>query len=492
MTEPSNDKTGLENGAGPAGVPAGAPDPVSEAPVESGVADSYGLSSEIIDQVSEGLAGGDTARVRALFSALHYADAADLLECLSGDERALLVENVRDIVDPDTLSELDETVRDEVIEILGPEGVAELVPEMDTDDAVYVVEEMDEADRQEVLDALPAEDRALIEESLSYPDDSAGRLMQRELVKVPVEWTVGQTIDFIRHAADDASDEDELPHSFYDIFVVDADQRPVGAVPLSKLLRTRRPVPVETVMETELRVVPAAMDQEEVAFLFRQRDLTSAPVVDDAGRLVGAITIDDVVDVIDEEHEEDFMRLGGVREGDLYSAVIDTVKARFTWLVINLGTAVLASTVIGLFGATIERMVALAVLMPIVASMGGNAGTQTLTVAVRALATRELTPANAMRVVGKELMVGSFNGVLFAALTGLVAWGWFHDPALGAVIGIAMIVNLVVAGLAGTTIPLMLERAGVDPAVASSVFLTTVTDLVGFFVFLGLAAWILL
>lgn len=453
---------------------------------------SYELPAEFVTELTESLDAGDEGRVRHLFASLHYADAADLLERISPDERARVFPLVRDLLEAETLSELDETVRDDVIDILGNEGVAELVPGLDTDDAVYIVEEMDEADRQEVLDTLPAEDRALIEQSLSFPEDSAGRLMQRELVKVPSFWSVGETIDFMRSEAEGEHAENELPHSFYDIFVVDPANRPLGAVPLHRLLQAKRPVAVEELMDVDLKRIPATMDQEDVAFLFRQRDLTSAPVVDGAGRLVGAITIDDVVDVIDEEHEEDFMRLGGVREDDLYSAVLDTTRARFTWLLLNLGTAVLASVVIGLFDATIEQMVALAVLMPIVASMGGNAGTQTLTVAVRALATKELTPTNAARIVGKEFVVGSANGILFAVMTGLVAWGWFGSFALGMVIALAMLVNMVVAGLAGTCIPLLLDRAGIDPAVASSVFLTTVTDLVGFFVFLGLGAWLLL
>ncbi len=310
--------------------------------------------------------------------------------------------------------------------------------------------------------------------------------MQRELVAVPTFWTVGETIDFLRRTADE--DPDRLPEDFFDIFIVDPAHHPVGALSLSHLLRSRRPVPVTEIMQPEMKVITTGTDQEEVAFLFRQRDLTSAPVVDTGGRLVGVITIDDVVDVIDEEAEDDIMRLGGVQQDDLYTDAIETVRSRFAWLVVNLGTAILASFVIGLFDATIEQMVALAVLMPIVASMGGNAGTQTLTVAVRALATKELTAANATRVVGKELLVGGVNGALFAVLTGLVTWAWFGNGEIALVIGAAMVINLVVAALAGATIPLALERVGVDPAIASGVFLTTVTDVVGFFAFLGLDA----
>jgi magnesium transporter len=447
----------------------------------------YGLEAGVVEAVVAALGEGRLETARQLVEDLHHADAADLLERLGTEERVLLVRTVGPGFDPEVLTELDETVLDEVVDELGMEYVAAAVAELESDDAVGVVEELDADERREILDAIPAEERSLIEAGLAYPEDSAGRLMQRELVSVPNVWNVGETIDFMRASADD----DALPEVFYDIFVVDPRHHPVGSIPLSRLLRTRRPVAVTEIMETEMKVIGADTDQEDVAFVFGQRDLVSAPVVDAHGRLVGAITIDDVVDVIHEEHEEDIMRLGGVSEDDLYAAAADTTRARFSWLLINLGTAVLASLVIGLFEATIEQMVALAVLMPIVASMGGNAGTQSLTVAVRALATRELTATNAARVIGKELLVGGFNGVVFAVLSGAVAWVWFADPAIGAVIAMAMIVNMAVAGLAGSAIPILLERAGADPAVASGVFLTTITDVVGFFAFLGLAAWLL-
>ena len=439
------------------------------------------------------LVSGDEAGVRTLMAELHPADAADLLERLGADERARVVEILRSDFDSEILSELDETVRDHVVECLGVENVVAVIVGMDSDDALEVVEELDEDEQQQVLDAIPVGDRTLIEEGLSYPEDSAGRLMQREVVTIPTFWNVGETIDFLRKSADrdDGEGENELPTQFYDLFVVDPSHKPVGTIPLSRILRTRRPVSVTDIMETEMKLLPVTTDQEDVAFVFRQRDLASAPVVDDGGRLVGAVTIDDVVDVIDEEHEEDIMLLGGVKEDDLYDATLNTTRARFMWLLINLGTAILASIVIGLFDATLEQMVALAVLMPIVASMGGNAGTQSLTVAVRALAMKELTSTNAVRVIGKEALVGVFNGILFAVLIGIVVWLWFGSVGLGVVIGLAMIVNMFVAGLAGTTIPLALDRMGIDPAVASSVFLTTLTDVVGFFVFLGLAALLL-
>jgi magnesium transporter len=444
----------------------------------------------IAEEIADAIAAEDIPRVKRILEPLHYADVADLLERLPDEDRGALVEIIRRDFNPEILHELDEKVRDDIIAKLGLENVAAAVRELDSDDAVNIVEELPEDEQKRVLAAIPAEDRAAIRDALAYPEDSAGRLMQRELVEVPPDWTVGETIDFMRRTADD--EYLNLPEVFYDIFVVDGEGRPIGAIPLSRLLRTRRQAPVTEIMETEMHIIPATMDQEEVAFLFRQRDLVSAPVVDEAGKLVGSVTVDDVVDVIQEEHEEDLLRLGGVKKDDLYSATVDTTRSRFTWLLVNLATAFLASTVIGLFNATIEQMVALAVLMPIVASMGGNAGTQTLAVMVRALATKEVTSVNAARVVGKEVLVGSLNGSVFAIITGVIAWAWFGSATLGAVLGMAIIINLAVAGLAGATIPLLLARVGVDPAVGSGVFLTTVTDVVGFFAFLGLAAWLLL
>lgn len=461
---------------------------IGEQDVQDAESSEIPVGPEVL--ILDAIAADEYDRVRDLVAELHYADFADLLERLSPDDRERLIGIVRANFDPEVLSELDEIVREHVLEVLGVKHAANAISELDSDDALMVMEEMDEARQKELLEQIPDEERSFIEEGLGYPEDSAGRLMQREVVTVPSHWNVGQCIDFIRRKAD--AGEDELPSIFYDIFVIDARRHPVGAVSLSALLRSRRQVPVTEVMEEEMHEIPVATDQEDVAFLFRQRDLVSAPVIDDHGRLVGAITIDDVVDVIHEEHEEDIMRMGGVIEDDLYHASISTARARFSWLVVNLLTAILASMVIGVFDATIEEVVALAVLMPIVASMGGNAGTQTLTVTVRALATKELTAANASRVISKEIIVGCFNGIAFAVLSGLVAWLWFGSSTLGIVIASAMVINMVIAGLAGTTIPIMLERFGADPAIASSVFLTTVTDVVGFFAFLGLAALILL
>lgn len=452
--------------------------------------EGFELDRAVVDAVEDAIERDDHEEVRALLEPVHDADVADLLQNLSSDERRTVVEALRQDFPPDVLAELDERVRDEVIEELGIAETVNAVRELETDDAVHIISELEEDQQELVLKAIPAQDRTLIEEALAFPEYSAGRLMRRELVAVPVFWSVGDTVDHLRTTAE--ANPDALPDEFFDIFVVDPGHRPVGSVSLSRMLRARRAQPMTDIMSTDLKVIDATTDQEDVAFLFRQRDLTSAPVVDAGGRLVGVITIDDVVDVIDEEHEDDIMRLGGVREDDLYSASIETAQSRFTWLLVNLGTAILASAVIGLFDATIEQMVALAVLMPIVASMGGNAGTQTLTVAVRALATKELTEANALRVIGKEVLVGAMNGFLFAVITGIIAWAWFRDAGLGLVIGLAMIVNLIVAGLFGAVIPLALDRMKIDPAIASAVFLTTVTDVVGFFAFLGLGAWLLL
>lgn len=451
---------------------------------------SVGISPDRVGAIVDALDTANEQRVRELVAPLHFSDTADLVERLNADHRFALLNIIKDILEPEFFAELDETVRDSVVDIMGLDAMAEVVAELDIDDAVEIVEELEDHEQQHVLGAIPAADRTLIEEGLAYGEYSAGRLMQREFMAVPQFWSIGETIDFMRNSAE--QDEWALPEIFYDIVVVNPKHEPVGTLPLSTLLQSKRPVPVSDIMHEEMKLIPVDMDQEEVAFLFRQRDLVSAPVVNPEGRLVGMITIDDVVDVIDEEAEDDIMRMGGLKEDDLYSATLDTTKARFSWLFVNLLTAILASFVISAFQGTIEQVVALAVLMPIVASMGGNAGTQTLTVAVRALATKELSTHNAMRQIGKEVLVGVINGVLFAVLMGGVAWFWFDSPVLGLVIGLAMVVNMIVAGLAGATIPIALQRAGVDPAIASSVFLTTVTDVIGFLVFLGLGAALLL
>ena len=439
------------------------------------------LSPAFVRAVVDAIDRADRPQVRSLVLDLRPADLAELLELVRQDERHALVEMIGSDLNPETLHELDESVRDDVMEMLDPSVIASAVAEMDSDDAVYLLEDMDAHDQREILEQLPATDRAVLEKSLEYPDYSAGRLMQRELVAVPPFWDIGQTIDYLREA-------DQLPDEFYEIFVVDPGYKPVGTVPLSRVMRTKRPVKMSEVMEEEQTLIPVNMDQEDVALLFSKYDLISAAVVDEDERLVGVITVDDIVEVITEEATEDIRRLGGVGEEAISDTVIQTTRSRFSWLFLNLLTAILASAVIGLFDGTISQMVALAVLMPIVASMGGNAGTQTMTVAVRALATKDLVPFNASRIVTREVMVGFLNGIMFALLMGVIGGLWFENPALGMIIAAAMIINLVAAGLAGILIPIGLDKLGVDPAVSSSVFLTTVTDVVGFFAFLGLAA----
>lgn len=447
--------------------------------------DLYGLDPEFVRAVEEALEQGRAEDARALAEPLHYSDAADLIERLEPEDRARLIEALRPDFDPEILTELDQSVRDEVIAALGFVDLATAIQELDSDDAVFLVAQMDPDERTQVLNALPGDIRAIIDQGLSFPEYSAGRMMQRELVAVPAYWTVGEVNDYLRAAT-------TLPEEFYDLYVVDPRHRPIGKIGLGKLVRTKRPVRLREIMDDESMTVPVTADREEVAFLFRQHDLVSAPVVDKAGRLVGVITIDDVVDVIDEEAADDMLRLAGVPDTDLYRAVKDTVFARVPWLVLNMGTAIVASTVIGLFEASIEKIVALAILMPIVAALGGNAGTQTLAVAVRGLATKELDFDNAKRIIGKEMLVGVTNGLILACLIGPIAWYWFGMPALGFVIGAAVVFNLLLAGLAGSVVPLTLEKLGVDPAVASSIFLTTLTDSLGFFAFLGLATVLLL
>jgi magnesium transporter len=451
--------------------------------IEAG--DAFGLGDEHVTLVKEYLRSGDDDALKILFDDLHYADAADLVQQLKPKKRAKVFKIVGKDFSPETLSELDEDILEEFIDEMGADSVAQHLTAMDSDDALSVAGDLDEEDLKDVLEALPDEERKIILEGLSFPEDSAGRLMQRDLVTARAFWTVGYSIDLLRSTTN-------LPDDFYEIFVVDEKLRPLGTVKLSRLLRSQRPISLGSLMKEQLTTIPLEMDQEEVGFVFRDRDLVSAPVVDENGRLLGVITVDDVLDVIDEEHEEDIMLMGGVTGNEFYGSAYDAAKSRIWWLVINLGTAILASLVIGMFSDTIEKLVALAILMPIVASMGGNAGTQSLTIAVRAIAMKELTPANAMHVVGKEILVGSVNGIVFAVLIGLATWVWFGDPALSGVIASAMVINLIVAGFSGAIIPVLLDRYGADPAIASSVFVTTVTDVIGFFAFLGLAALFLL
>ena len=386
-----------------------------------------------------------------------------------------------DHLDAETLTYVDESTREAIIEAIGTDGLARQLQDLSTDDAITIIEELEQDDLRDVLAALSAEDRILVEEGLSFPEDSAGRLMQREIVTVPSFWTVGQTIDFLRSGKSAIED-------FYLIFVTDPARKPLGEIVLSRLLCAQRPRRVAELMDTDFRSIPVDMDQEEVAVLFRRYGMVSAGVVDSHNRLVGMITNDDVIDVIDEEAEEDLLALAGVGDANLRSGLWETFEGRSSWLFINLLTAVLASAVIGVFSATIEQLVALAILMPIVASMGGNAGTQTMTVAVRAIALRQLDAAATRQFVLRELIVATANGSLFAALAAGLSYFWFGDQNIAILMAVAMVANLLVAGLSGTFVPVGLMRVGVDPAVASSVFVTTITDVVGFFIFLGLAA----
>ncbi|WP_028028994.1 magnesium transporter [Gemmobacter nectariphilus] len=442
---------------------------------------------EVVDAVREAVEAGDSALLVDLLEPLHAADIADILEQIRSGERAALLKLWGREIDGEILSEIDESIREEVIESLAPEVLAEAVRELDSDDVVDILEDLEEPAQERILDALDRDDRAAVEQSLSYPEYSAGRLMQREVVSAPLHWTVGEAIDFLRG-------EDWLPDQFYHVILVDPRMKPAGYVTLGRILSARREVKLSEIAEDSFRTIAATEAEADVAYIFTQYHLITLPVVDEGGRLAGVITIDDAMSVLDEEHEEDMLRMAGVgEESSLSDGVWETVRQRFPWLAVNLVTANVAAMVIGLFEHTIVMIVALAALMPIVASMGGNAGTQSLTVAVRALATRDLTSSNATRVIWRELTVGLLNGLGFALVMGLVAWAFYgRDVLLGAVIGAAIIVNLTIAALSGVLVPLLLHRLKLDPALASGTFVTTMTDVVGFFAFLGLATVVLL
>ena len=443
---------------------------------------SVALSDDEIRDIADAVHAQDTDTVHEALSDLSAPDVADLIAKVNDEDREELISMYAEDLDPVVFTEMDSELAKSVLSNMPASQVATLITALETDDALEIIENLDSDFQKDIMRQLSAKTRAAVEEGLSFPEDSAGRLMQREVVAVPEFWTVGKTLDYLRKAPED------LPVDFFDIFVIDPSYHVRGHIPLNRLVRSPRSEKIENLSLEDTVTIAAEMDQEDVARLFRRDNLMSAPVTDDAGRLIGVITIDDVVDVIDEEAAEDILKLAGVDRGDLYRAVLSTTGTRFRWLFINLLTAILASVVISFFDATIEELVALAVLMPIVASMGGNAGTQALTVAVRALATKELSGANTARIVWKETIVGTLNGAAFAIIIGILAAFWFANPMLGIVIAAAMIINLFIAGLSGAAIPILLERAGSDPAVASTVFLTTITDVVGFFAFLGLAA----
>ena len=443
------------------------------------------LTDALVDEVRDAVAASSPDLIAALTGSLHAADLADLLQRLSREERVAVIAALGTAFDPETIAHLDEFVRDQVLEVLGPTATGEVLAQLETDDAVEILADFDEQQQAEILASLPPPERSAIEQGLAFPEWSAGRLMQREVVAVPEYWTVGQAIDWLRAKPD-------LPDDFYDVFLVDPRFRVVGDVPLGRLLRSRRAVPLVDIRYKELRSFPAETDQEEVARAFRRYALVSAPVVDGDGRLLGVITVDDVVDVIGEEAEDDILKLGGVSEDDTYVPALQTSLRRMPWLGVNLFTALLGAYVITQFEGTIARLVSLAALMPLVAGMGGNAGTQALTVTVRSLASGELSIAGTWRTIRKELAVGLLNGGTFLVAGALLALLWYGEPILAGVFGAALLLNLVVAAVLGTTIPLLLDRLGQDPAVASSVFLTPMTDALGFFVFLGLASLFLL
>ncbi|PKP84043.1 MAG: magnesium transporter [Alphaproteobacteria bacterium HGW-Alphaproteobacteria-2] len=447
--------------------------------------ENYALDAQMLERILDALEDESHEGLAELLEPLHAADIADLLEQISpGNRRALLALWPAGI-DGDVLSELDEGLREEVIEYLPPEVLAEAVRELDSDDVVDLVEDLEPEQQGAILGALDEADRVAVEQALTYPEYTAGRLMQRELVMAPEHWSVGEVIDHMRATED-------LPEQFYHVMLVDPRMHVVGKVALGRIMASPREMPLRQIAEEDFRTIPVTQSQEDVAYAFNQYHLISAPVVNEAGRLVGVITIDDAMAVLSEEAEEDILRLAGVGEESLSDRVLEIARGRFGWLLVNLVTAIIASLVIAQFEATIAQIVALAVLMPIVASMGGNAGTQSLTVAVRALATRDISASNLWRVVRREAVVGLINGVGFAVIMGVVAMLWFGEPMLGLVIGLAMVCTMVAAGVGGIVVPLLLERARVDPALASGPFVTTITDVVGFFAFLGLAAVILL
>ncbi|MBN8830320.1 MAG: magnesium transporter [Sphingomonadales bacterium] len=455
------------------------PEDMDSAP-ETNLDEDDRLRPEFVSAVLDAVEARDAETARALVEPLHPADIADLLELVPDERRAQVAAALGDLVGAEVLSELNDYVRDTVVEALEPEQLAELASALDTDDAVAIIEDLDAEDQQAVLEAMEPEDRAAIETALSYGEETAGRLMQRDLVAVPEHWTVGKTIDYLRETVDLTSD-------FWEIFVVDATHKPVGTCQLSWVLRCPREIAMTDVMKREQTLIPVDMDQEEVALRFQKYALISAAVVDPSGRLVGMITVDDIVHIIQEEAGEDILRLSGAGDGDINEPVLDSYKARVRWLLSNLLTALLASTVIAHFEGTIEKMVALATLMPIVAGVGGNAGSQTMAVTVRALATNQITASNTWRTILREIRVALLNGASVAIVLGMGVSLVFMNPALGGVIAAAMMTNIVTAGFAGVAVPLIFDRFNVDPAVASSIFVTMITDSMGFLAFLGLA-----
>ncbi len=438
-----------------------------------------------VEEISNYLENYQNSKIDNFLNNTHNADIADVIQNLDPVLRLSLINIIGNKFNPEILTYLNDSLREEIVDILDIKQLANNAKELDIDDAVDLVEDLEKEDQNTFLENLEEKERTLIEEGLTYPEDSAGRLMQRQFVALDQFWNVGQAIDFLRN------NKKNLPEDFYDIYLINPNKQVFGVVPLGRLMGSKRDVSLNKIINKELRLIEVNMDQEEVAYLFSKYGLVSAPVIDN-NKIIGSITVDDVVEVIEEEREEDILKLGGVGHTDIYNSVIDTTKSRLSWLIVNLMTAIVASIVIGLFEAAIEKVVALAILMPIVASMGANAGTQTLTVAVRALAVKELTPSNALKIITKETFIGGINGIIFAIIISLLSIYWFQDFMLGLIIGSAMVLNLIIAGFAGTIIPLALDKMKIDPALASAVILSTITDVFGFLSFLGLATLFLI
>ena len=440
------------------------------------------FNKEFISTFSEKIESGDIQFINQTLKDLHEADVANLIENLNPDTRVKLIELESFNIDPEIFIELNESIQGEVLKLLSIESIIKIIKRLESDDAIKILENIEKETKEKILEKLPPKDKFLLEEGLSYPEDSAARIMQREFTAVPSNWSVGQTIDYLRETKD-------LPKEFLEIFIVNNDFKPIGTVPSSRVLRTPRELKMNSIMSEMPVLISANMDQEEVGHTFENYNLVSAGVVNKDNKLVGMITADDVVTVVQEEAEEDVLRLAGVGDEEITDSVMIKTKRRFNWLLLNLFTALLATWVISFFGASIEQMVALAFLMPIVASMGGNAGMQTLAVTIRAIATKELSKSNFNRVVGKEFLIGILNGVIFAIITAVIVQFWFKEINLSILIGISMILNMIVAGLFGILVPVSLKKLNIDPALASSVFVTTITDVIGFLSFLGLGSF---
>ena len=438
---------------------------------------------DLIDSINLGLID----KTDNLLSDLSSGEIANIIEQLDSDDRKKLIFFLGSKIEPEIILELDKDIRNEIVSIVGENTFLDIVSKLDTDDLIFILEDIEEDKRGQYLKLLPKKSqRELVKKGLKFPEDTAGRIMSTNIVSISGSWTIGKTLKYLRQK------KEVLPDDIYEVYILDNKRRPIGTLNLNIIVRSTSGTVVKDIMNKQFKTIPIDTDQEEIALGFKQSNLIAAPVVDKSGKIVGKITYQDVIDIIEEEAEEDLLRLSGVRSGDTYSAVLKTIRSRFSWLLINLITAIAASFVIGIFESSIKQLVALAILMPIVASMGGNAGTQTLTVAVRSLALREITRANALRIIGKEFAVGAINGLIFAAIIGTIASYWFQMPLLGFVIAAAMMINLMIACLSGILIPLILDKTGIDPAIASTVVLTTITDIFGFFTFLGLGSIYLL